>query len=172
MKTDNIAFGLTWFLVLFILSASVANAQLREHQSKSSDFTGPIVKERTGQAGTFGNLFNMEMDHSYSMIFSSMGGRFQNINAYTNTMHFFFSDKLTGRLDLSLLHSPFGNSFMNNSNSMGTEFVISNAELNYQLGERSNISIHFQQVPAYGTNPWGSSSFYDPFRTGNTFRNY
>lgn len=169
MKEFNISAVLTCLLFIFALS-TVANAQLREMQSKSSDYSGPIVKENSG--GTFSNLFNMEMNHSYSMTFSSMGGQYQNVNAYTNTMHFFFTDDLTGRVDLSLLHSPFGgNSYMNN-NAVGTEFIISNAELNYQISDNSNISIQFRQIPSYGMNPWSLSPFNDSIHSGRTYRNY
>jgi hypothetical protein len=84
-------------------------------------------------------------------------------------MQFFFSEDLTGRVDLQLLHSPFGNSYMSNNNSgMDMKFMIRNAELNYQIGENSNISIQFQQVPSYGVSPWSSGlynrSYHSPFR--------
>lgn len=147
------------FVLLMFAINAISHAQLRKDQPKSTELMGPVVKEEPSEGANWGNLFNMRMDHSYSMTFSSLGGQFYNMNAYTNTMHFFFSEDLTGRVDLSVLHSPFGNSFMSNGNGMDTRFVISNAELNYQISDRSNISIHFQQLPSYGLNPW-SSGFY------------
>lgn len=156
--------SLTFFLVtVLLLISSTGFAQLRENQNTSSDFLGGIVKERTAEPGNLGNLFNMTMDHSYSMTFGSVGGQYQNINAYTNTMHFFFSDKMTGRVDLSVLHSPFGNSYLNGPGNSGeVDFVIRNAELNYQLSEKSNISISFQQVPAYSRYGYYNNR-YNPF---------
>lgn len=156
------------FLIVLMALASTADAQLRKQQDKVSEYSGPIVKEYDREPGNWGNLFNMQMDHSYSMMFGSFGGQYQNINAYTNTMHFFFSEKLSGRLDLSLLHSPFGGSFLNSGNGgLETQFIIRNAELNYELGERSNLRIQFQQLPSYGygygMNPWGVNQ-YNPFR--------
>ncbi len=158
------------FLSTIVLLAlvSTADAQLREEQDKVSEYSGPIVKKYDREPGNWSNLFNMQMDHSYSMMFGSFGGQYQNINAYTNTMHFFFSDRLSGRLDLSLLHSPFGGSFMNNGNGgLETQLIIRNAELSYELGERSNLRIQFQQLPSYGygygMNPWGFNQ-YNPFR--------
>lgn len=154
-------------IVILLLASSVSFAQLRDQQPKSSDYLGNIVKDRSEEPGSLGNLFNMTMDHSYSMTFGSVGGQYQNLNAYTNTMHFFFSDKMTGRVDLSVLHSPFGNSYLNTNGNNGGEvdFIIRNAELNYQLSERSNISISFQQVPyhRYGYNRYNPfyNSFYD-----------
>lgn len=165
--------SLTSFLiVILLLVSSTGYAQLRENQYKSSDYLGNIVKERSGEPGNLGNLFNMTMDHSYSMNFGSVGGQYQNINAYTNTMHFFFTDKMTGRVDLSVLHSPFGNSYLNNNANGGeVDFIIRNAELNYQLSEKSHISISFQQVPAY--NRYGYyNNRYNPFYNSLYDSNY
>lgn len=147
--------------ILFFLAATSGYAQFREDQIRSSDITGNVIKDRP--TGTFENLFNMQMSHSYSMMFGSYGGQYQNINAYTNTMQFFFTDRLTGRLDVSLLHSPFGNNFANGGNTgMGAEIILRNAELNYKFNENSSLHIQFQQVPAFGRNPW--SPFYrNPF---------
>ena len=167
------------FLVLFLMGLnSISHAQLRSDANRSSDLMGPIVKQEDPSKGAdWSNLFNMQMDHSYSMTFSSFGGQFQNMNAYTNTMHFFFSDDLTGRMDLSLLHSPFGNSMMspnNSGNGMDTQFLIRNAELNYQINDRSNIRIQFQQVPSYGygMNPWSSGMRNNPFNSPFYGRNF
>lgn len=161
MKKSVLLSALTIGLALVFALSTATQAQLRSEQQNSSELMGPVVKQNPSEGANLGNLFNMQMDHSYSMMFSSFGGQFQNMNAYTNTMRFFFSEDLTGRLDLSVMHSPFGNSFMSNSNGMDTKFLIRNAELNYQISDKSNISIQFQQVPAYGMNPWSSGFGYN-----------
>lgn len=169
MKTLS-RFSILLFAVIF-LGTSISYGQFRDQLKKSSDYTGSVIKENPAQGADWSNLFNMTMNHSYSMTFSSFGGQAQNINAYTNTMRFFFSDKLTGRLDVSLLHSPFGNSSFNNmnNNGFGADIIIRNAELNYQIGEKSNISLHFQQMP---TNGYGGF-FGSPFNRNSAFeRNY
>jgi hypothetical protein len=169
MKKTAIISTVSIVVLLLIGFSSVSYAQLRSEVKNSSELMGPIVKQNDPSKGAdLGNLFNMQMDHSYSMMFSSFGGQFQNMNAYTNTMRFFFSENLTGRVDLSLLHSPFGNSMMspNANNGMDTRFLIRNAELNYQINDRSNIRIQFQQVPGYGygMSPWSSRMRrYDPY---------
>lgn len=159
-------------ILLVFVCSSISFAQLRENLSKPSDKMGPVVKDNLSEGANLGNLFNMQMGHSYSMTFSSFGGQFQNMNAYTNTMQFFFSPKLTGRLDLSVLHSPFGNSFMSNNDGLNADFMIRNAELNYQISDKSNISFQFQQVPSYGTNPWGYGYNRSPFDSPFYGRNY
>jgi len=137
--------------ILFFLifaTAEFAHAQLKEDLANRSDFSGNIVQYQRPEAGNLSNLFNMKMSHSYSATFSSFGGQYQNINAYTNTMQFFFSEKLDGRLDVSFLHSPFGNSFQNNG--LGSQILIQNAELNYQVSDKTSIHFQFRQLPSYG----------------------
>jgi hypothetical protein len=172
-KTIFISALTVCFSLLFLLS-TLTHAQLRADKQNNSELMGPVVKQNPSEGANLGNLFNMQMDHSYSMMFSSFGGQFQNMNAYTNTMHFFFSEDLTGRVDLSVLHSPFGNSFMSNNSGIDANFLIRNAELNYQINEKSNISIQFQQVPRYGINPWSSGFGYNrgPFNSPFHDRNF
>lgn len=171
MKTSNKITFLT--LIILVIGVSTSNAQLREAQSRMADYMGPVIKQHESRAGNLGNLFNMQMDHSYSMTFSSLGGQLQNLNAYTNTMRFFFTDRLTGRLDISLLHSPFGNSYMNHDNQtgIGADIIIRNAELDYQLGENSHIRVQFQQLPSYGygygISPW--SRYHNGFMSDRNF---
>jgi len=169
MKNTSLFSLVSIVLVLVLGISTLSHAQLREQQTRSSDLMGPIVKEDPSEGANLGNLFNMQMDHSYSMNFASWGGQMQTMNAYTNTMQFFFSEDLTGRVDLQLLHSPFGNSYMSNNNTgMDMKFLIRNAELNYQISENSNISIQFQQVPSYGISPWSTGfrnrSYHSPFQ--------
>lgn len=160
-------------LILILGFSTLSQAQLRDNVQTRDRLTGTILKDR--EPGTLENLFNMQMDHSYSMMFSSFGGEYRNVNAYTNTMQFFFTDRLTGRVDLSLLHSPFSNNGMIGNNSgLGADFVLRNAELNYQLSDKSSIHLQFQQIPAgmgygsYYSNPFHSSPFNrGPFNYGN-----
>lgn len=156
------------FLSLAI-SFSDAQAQFRDDLKNSNNYTGSIIKtdnqQRNANLGLGGLLQDFNMSHSYSMTFSSMGGNYQNINAYTNTMHLKFSDDLTGRVDLSLLHSPFGSSTMYGSNEgLDSQILIENAQLNYQLSENSSISFQFRQMPAsYSSYGYGTGSMYSPF---------
>lgn len=160
MKKTGLA--LLFTLSLFIVSSLTAYGQFREKEH-DQDFTGPIVQqERSSEVGNWSNLFNMKMSHSYSMSFMSVGGQYRNVNAYTNSMDFFFSDRLTGELDISLMHSPFGQGFSNTNNQLGADIVIRNAELNYQISDKSHISIQFQQYPNSFYSPYGRNP-YNPF---------
>lgn len=170
----NIARFPLLLLLLSTVLASAASAQMRDDARSNADLTGPVVQQHNIEPGSWENLFNMHMSHSYEMMFSSFGGEFQNVNAYTNTMRFAFTDRFTGRVDLSLLHSPFGSSMLGGSSQggLGAEFLIRNAELNYQISDRSSIHLRFQQVPAMGMNPgsYYANPFFRPY--GSPFGNY
>lgn len=138
----------------------MANAQLREDLSfQPEQYTTTVSSSEHSGPGNWMNLLNMTMSHSYSINFSNFGGQMQNINAYTNHMFFDISDRFNAQLDVSLLHSPFGNSFMTNNNSLGTQIIIDQARIDYQLSPNASISFQFSQRPAY----YGHGGYYSPF---------
>lgn len=145
------------FILLLAFSLTL-QAQKRKDLVQPYEYTGPFVNTRaatveSGLANFFKN--RVKMSHSYSMNFSSFGGSYQNVNAYTNTLEFLFSEDLTGRVDVSFMHSPFGGSGMY-SNNIGQQVVIRNAELNYRLGDNSSIRLQYQQLPrGLGFGPFG-----------------
>jgi len=167
MKRSTIV---TLILVLAFLTIGVhshASAQFRDNLQHRSDLTTDVVKDPS-EGAKLSNLFNMQMDHSYSIMFTGFGGQMHNMNAYTNTMRFFFSERLTGRVDLSLLHSPFGNSFMqpngSNDGGFGAKLILRNAELDYKISDNSHIRVQFQQIPG-GYGPWGyRQNAFSPYR--------
>lgn len=136
---------------LFLIGESLCNevfAQFRANEPSANRNTGSILKvEQRQPTGNLSNFFNMKMYHSYEASFMSMGGTAANVNMYTNTMMFSFSPKLTGRLDLALAHSPFGNAMPGMNNQRGGQFIIRNAELNYQLSENTFIRFSYQEQP-------------------------
>lgn len=141
-------FVLAFVFTLLFAVAFTAQAQYRELENKSSDYSGPIVKEQDPSDGAnLSNLFNMQMSHSYSVSFMSFGGQYQNLNAYTNTMQFFFSDKLTGRVDLSLLHSPFGGNMNGFNAQQEVQLILRNAELNYEISDNASLHLQVNQYP-------------------------
>lgn len=144
-------------IFIVITTALVAHAQLREDLVyEPEEYTTTVsTSERSGGPGSWMNLLNMSMSHSYSMTFSNFDGQMQNLNAYTNHMFFDISDRFNAQLDVSVLHSPFGNSFMTNNNSLGTKIIIDQARLDYQLSPNARISFQFSQRPAYyGYGPY------------------
>lgn len=157
MKYIVISASLLWVVLYPVL----ASAQLTNDLPRSGDWTGSIIKTDMTQKKILGNVaFNM--NHAYEVSFTTFGGQAYNQNMYTNSMLFGFSDRLKGRLDVSMAHSPFGNGLMTQGNEM--RFMVRNAEINYRLGQNSNVSLSFSQMPYgyYGANDrngFGNPSF-------------
>lgn len=143
---------IAFFLILFF--NDVAEAQFRDDLPSPLGLTGDVVRADYNHNRLFG-LVDFQMGHSYEMSFGSFGGNSYNQNMYTNTMHLFFNDRLTGRVDLSVLHSPFGNGL--HSSQQNAQFLIRNASLTYNFSENSHLTVSYRQVPY--------SMFYDPFST-------
>ncbi|PWN05226.1 hypothetical protein [Rhodohalobacter mucosus] len=152
----------------FLLSVSAADAQLRKdlNPHTADSFGTSITHTSTpGSTGSWMNLLNMTMSHSYSMSFSNFGGQMQNLNAYTNSMYFDVSNKLDAQVDISVLHSPFGNSFMNNSSAMNTQIIVDRARIDYRLSDNARISLQFSQNPYY--SPFSNYGYGNPFSPFN-----
>ena len=147
------------FLFLSLFTVLIAEAQFRNDLTPvaQDEFGGAVTHtHNTSSPGNWMNMLNMTMTHSYSMTFSNFGGQMQNLNAYTNSMFFDVSEKLDAQVDISVLHSPFGNSFMTN-NDLGARIVIDQARLDYKLSENTRISLQFSQRPVYYSpfSPYG-----------------
>lgn len=155
---------LTTTLFLLLSTALVAEAQLRKDLSPSDEYTASVTHtQRPASPGNWMNLLNMTMSHSYSMTFSNIGGQAQNINAYTNSMYFDISEKVDAQVDLSLLHSPFGNSFMTDNN-LGARVIIDQARIDFKPSENTRISLQFSQRPYYSPySHYGFGNYYSPY---------
>lgn len=164
MKDQIIMKTIILSAIIFLATVLIAQAQLRQDLSyQPEEYSASVMTQNTNSPGSWMNLLNMTMNHSYSMSFTNFGGQTRNLNAYTNHMFFDISDRLNAQVDISLLHSPFGNSFMNNSNnSLGAQVIVDQARLDYQLSSNAVISVQFSQRPYnYGFGPYGGH--YSPF---------
>ncbi|MEO1022840.1 MAG: hypothetical protein AAFW89_09865 [Bacteroidota bacterium] len=160
-------------LSLFLaLAVSIpAEAQFRRDLGNPNSFSGTVINSQAPTVqSALSNFFRdrVVMQHSYEMSFSSFGGNYQNLNAYTNTMFFNFSPRLNGRVDVSLMHSPFGGNIGAQNNGMNAQVMIRNAELNYQISDNTVIRFQYQQLP-FGFSPFQQQGFggaFGPFGPG------
>jgi len=170
MNTKTYLFNLLSFSIFALLLISQnSHAQFRATQPSPFRNTGSVIKAEKNQGiGSLSNFFNMKMSHSYEASFMSMGVYNANVNMYTNTMTFEFSPNFSGRLDMALAHSPFGNTFPG-MQSNGANFIIRNAELNYKFSENTYIRFSYQESPYSGFgmfNPTLNNSFRNDLRLG------
>ena len=178
MKSIHILFLSVAALIFAHLTiADTANAQLRDQVPGVQIYESVVGHTDNGSmfADWLRNM-NMTMSHSYSMSFGSVNGRFQNLNAYTNTLQMRFSENLSGQVALSFLHSPFGApalgmqpGFQSGMQSgTGNRIIVDHARLDYKLGENTSIRFEFSQRPYYGGfggyGGYGSASPFSPYR--------
>jgi hypothetical protein len=145
---------------LSVFCVSVSSAQKVDELTKQAAFSGPIIKKKDPSEGAnLGNLFNMKMSQSFSANIGTMGGHVMNTDIFTNSMHFFFTPKLTGQLDVSLLTSPFGMNTNYGFNKANNGFnnklqVALDAQLNYQLTDHMDLHLRVTKMPdGYGYYP-------------------
>jgi len=100
------------------------------------------------------------MGHTYSLSYTTMGGKGYSLGEYTNSMRYQISDPLSIRLDLSLSHSPF-DSYGGKLGQELSGFRISRAELNYQPSKNTFLQIQFRQLPPSQYLMGFGSSFYN-----------
>lgn len=166
------------FTIVFsvlLLQSNSAHSQFRQNLPTAGSNMGPITKPyefsptvNTSQV-SFMQRFSESfvMNHSYEMAMGTAGGTVFNQNMYTNTMQFMFSDRFSGRLDLGVAHSPFGDSFM--GMQQGPQFLVRNAELNYQVNDKVRFQFNFSQDPMMmNRNGWGNNFGGSPFYRNNS----
>ncbi len=154
---------LSLFLLIGIFAVpQISEAQFRDTDYEPTDYSGVVSTDNSGTHDL--GWFDFRMDHSYEMTVGSFGGNTYNQNFYTNTMHFLFNENLTGRVDLSVAHSPFGNSLF--GEDQGPQFFIRNAELNYNITDNTQLRFQFRQIPGGMYNPYGyGHGYYNPYRS-------
>lgn len=148
-------------LVLGLILPLSGFAQLK-NQAAAPNFRqqlrSPTPQSLIGMLGLDPAKFHMQQ--SYSLSFMSLGGHTISQGLYLNTMTYRFSPKLVARLQLGMLHQPFGG-FSNLPS--GRSLFVSGAEIRFQ--PRKNLTLHFQYgaVPGgyYGYGPYGYRSYYD-----------
>lgn len=162
-------------VLLAMLVSTTGYAQLRSDLMAPPQVTSieaSTPSKPLGSVGSWMNLIPMTMSHSYSASFGTFGGQTMNLNAYTNRTQFQFTERFTGEMSLSFLHSPFGMSpfaSAQQNNGLNGRFQVDYARLNYQISDKAMISVEFSQRPysaygpygvgsGFGTNPYGLGS--------------
>lgn len=152
-------------VILAFVVQGTAFSQLKTRAEEKPKISESIV--RPVGSGLFLGLFNpanFSMRHGYSFSYMLMSGRNAGVGMYTNSMFYKVSDPLNLRLDLSVMHTPFGSYGKQLDNSMNKIFI-NRAELNYRPSEKLFIQFRFRQLPF---DPyWGS--YYNPLYTGYDF---
>lgn len=189
MRTAALALLLAFFVV-----AAPAQAQ------RTSDLPGrqaPVaLTDGPGTPGlSLGQLFNGEtvkFSQSYEMSYSSGIGGNVGLGVYTSSLRWQPSDRLAGRVDVGVAHSPFGDAGVQSAlgfdGAGDTRVFLRNAELAYRPTENSVIHFSVQQSPygayaspfgyggygaggyGYGLSPYGRTGFSATFAPSGSDR--
>lgn len=131
--------------------------------------TAPSMLSKPSMSSFF-DINKFEMHHSYSMSVSSFGGG-NNFSEgmYTNTLLYRFDAPAVMRMDIGVLHDPFGTQkFGNNSNN--AQLFLKNLSIDYKPTSNTVLSLGFRQIPFSVNSMYNSYSRYryspflsDPF---------
>ncbi len=148
-----------WTAVL-VLMVAVGSAQ---GQFRTSTSSGPHAGDSMVRSDDSGLMFGwfdpnrLIMHQSYSLSYTTMGGHGMSIGMYTNSLMYQFSDPLSVRFDVSLVHSPFGN-FGGKFGQDISGIYLTRAELNYRPSQNTLFQVQFRQVPTMywmpGAHSW------------------
>lgn len=156
------------FLIGLFLAVS-AQAQLRSQtELKQIDVKESITSPGGGSLFNFLSADRFSMNQSYALSFYSGGGQSGSLGMFTNTFNFKLSNPLMLRVDMGIMHQPFGGpkTGLQNQNA----HFMHGAELIYRPSD------HFMMQVGYRNNPYYSNAgFYEnPFARGTngSFNDY
>lgn len=158
--------ALALLLALFV-AAAPAEAQ------RVADLPGPqapvALTDSPARPGlSLGQLFNaqtLDLSHSYELSYGGGYGGSIGLGVFTSTLRWQPTDRLAGRVDVGVAHSPFGlagvQSALGFEGSGDARVFLRNAELAYRPTQSSMIHLRVQQSP-YGSYaaPYGYASPY------------
>lgn len=127
----------------------------------------PVVLSETPGALGIGQLFNaqtLRFSQSYEASYSGGPGGAIGLGVYTASLRWQPTQNLAGRVDVGVMHSPFGSSALQSGLGLegagDTRVFLRNAELAYRPTENAVLHLSVQQSP-YGTyaSPYGASRY-------------
>jgi hypothetical protein len=134
-------------IIVIVLSIS-AFSQYRNRPETISTVGESIIRPDGGSLlfGWFDpNKFTMR--NSYSLSYTTSGGKGFSLGALTSTMAYQISNPLSLQFDVSLLHSPYNNLGGNFANNISGVYL-TRAELNYRPSKNTLLQLQYRQLPA------------------------
>lgn len=161
--------------VLLFAAAAPVRAQ------RAADVPGraaPVVLSETPSALGVGDWFSAEtlkFGQSYEASYSAGAGGSLGLGVYTASLQWQPTARLAGRVDVGVMHSPFGSSQIQGALGLDgagdTRVFLRNAELAYRPTDNATLHLSVRQSPygayaapygyggAYGYGAYGRSGF-------------
>ncbi|MBR9978182.1 MAG: hypothetical protein KFH87_08850 [Bacteroidetes bacterium] len=149
----------TYFFILVFAISFVAHSQYRgEEPGRPSVSEGVYQSSGNNNILGFFNPDNLDMRHSFSVSYGSIGGEGLGMSMYTNSLRYRISDPLSVRADVAMLFSPFG-SHTSGFHQDVSGIFLRRASIDYQPSSDMRISLQFRNEPYSLYNPYGSRGF-------------
>ena len=151
-------------IVVVICSLVPLPAQLKSQVSKPLPVEKAIRIPGIGSTKLGINFLDPNrffMNQSYSLSYSSWGGRSASMGIYQNSMSYIFSDKLALRTRIGFMHDPLSMNTMTNQNNL-MDNLIYGADLVYRPKKNMMFNIRFDKSPYYYRSrfyPYGYSFY-------------
>ncbi len=160
------AFFITTIVILLPIMAS---SQLKK-QSNPIDIRSGILQADNGKILGIIDPSKIQMSHSYSLSYQSMGDMSLGRSLYLNTLSYKLSDPLSMKVQWGIQNFPY-NSLGNNHPAFQNGFVFSGMELKYKPSDKFMLKFQYSALPqnGYYYSPYNRYSPYDRFRSSNMF---
>jgi hypothetical protein len=134
---------------LLLLMSTIAISQYRNRPEYIPSVTESMIRPDGGNIlfGWF-NPANLSFRNSYSLSYTSVGGKGFSLGSLTSRIGYQISDPLSVQFDVSLMHSPysdFGQQFSKNISGI----YLSRAALNYRPSKNTLIQVEYSQLPSF-----------------------
>jgi hypothetical protein len=133
---------------LLLLLSTIAGAQFKSQPEARSSAGESLIRPDDG--GLLFGWFDpsrLTIHNSYSLSYTTSGGKGYSLGALTSNIGYQFSNSLSAQFDVSLLHSPFNNLGGNFANDISGVYL-TRAALNYRPSKDLFFQIQYQQLPA------------------------
>lgn len=151
-------------LITILLVSSSVHAQFRTQTVNRVDVKSGITTHAPGSLADFLSPERFYMNQSYGLTYYTGAGQSGSIGMYTNSLNFRLSNPLFLRVDLGVMHQPFGGpKGMNDQNAQ----FLHGAELIYKPNKNFQMQVGYSTTPyntnGYGfyQNPFGYNGMYD-----------
>lgn len=146
------------FLISLLLMAPVVSAQMAR---PAPVMTGPSLFSQGARPPVI-DLSRLDLHHSYSLSWMSGGGRSVSGGEYTGTMLYQFNSPVWLRMDVGVMHDPFGSQAAAYSGS-AAQVYLKNLSLTWKPSASTTVQFGYHQIPAgyagWWDRPFGYSRF-------------
>ncbi|RPI06704.1 MAG: hypothetical protein EHM64_02035 [Ignavibacteriae bacterium] len=132
--------------VVVIFSAFAVGQFRSQPEARSSAGESLLRQDDSGLLFGWFDPGRLTIHNSYSLSYTTSGGRGYSLGELTSNIAYRISDPLSVQFDVSLMHSPFNNLGGTFAKDM-SGIYLSRAELNYRPSKDMLLQIQYRQLP-------------------------